>query len=134
MPLWLLRNWKWVTSAVVAAALACLLTSIPYRLTIAQMQRDKANDALAAADTALKQFTTDANTIHGAAVSFGSIRDDLNAKLSTISKDFNAAIKAHPLPADCAPDAVRLRSLANAIAATNTTAGLQSIPAVPAHP
>lgn len=134
MPLWLLLNWKWLASAAAAAVLACILTALPYRATIARMERDKANDALAAANTALKQFTADADTIHGAAASFGGIRDELSAKLQTISRDFNSAIKAKPLPVDCKPDAVRLRALANAVAATNTAAGLQLGPAVPAHP
>lgn len=134
MPVWLLLNWKWLASAAVAAALACYLTSMGYRTTIANMERDRANDGLVAANAALKQFTADADAIHGAAASFGGIRDDLSAKLAIVSRDFNNAIKAHPLPVDCKPDAVRLRALSSAIAATNTAARLELVSAVPGHP
>lgn len=134
MPVWLLLNWKWIASGIGAAALSCYLTSLGYRLTISQMERAKADAGLAAANTVLAQFTADADAIHGAAVSFGGIQAELSGKLTTISRNFNVAIKAHPLPADCKPDAVRLRALSGAIAATNTAAGLQPVPAVPGHP
>lgn len=134
MPVWLILNWKWLASAAVAAFAATYLTSMSYRITIAEMERDKANDGLVAANTVLKQFTADVGAIHSAAVSFGGIQADLDTQLRNASKDFHVAIKAHPLPADCKPDAVRLRSLANAITATNSAAGLQPVPAVPGRP
>lgn len=135
----LLGGWRgYVASAAVAALLAggaaCYLTSLGYRLTLAQIERDHANAAVTAANQALTQFETDAAAIHGAAESFGIAQDDLNGKLATISKEFHAAIKATPLPADCKPDAVRLRKLSAAIAATNTAAGFQPSPTVPAPP
>lgn len=134
MPIWLILNWKWIASGMVSAIAAAFITATIYRTTIAHMQRDQAQAALVAANTALAQFTADADAIHGAAVSFGGIQSNLDAKLRTVSKDFNAAIKAHPLPDDCKPDTFRLRSLSDAIAATNTAAGLQPVPAVPGHP
>lgn len=131
----LLAGWYgYAAAALLAALLASAATATVYRLTIAQMERAQANYALVAANAVLNQFTTDANTIHGAAVSFGGIRDDLGSKLATISRDFDRATKAAPLPVDCKPDAVRLRALANAVAATNTAAGLQPVPAVSGHP
>lgn len=134
MPVWLLVNWKWLTSAALAGIAASFITAMSYRITIANMERDKVSSDLAAANTALQQFTADTNTIHDAAAAFDSVQFSLNKALVTISRDFNSAIKAHPLPVDCKPDAVRLRSLSAAIAATNTAAGLQPVPAVPAHP
>lgn len=120
--------------ALLTAGATFYLTSLRYRLTIAQMERDKASDGLAAANFALTQFMADADTIHTAATSFGGIRDDLNAQLATISRDFSSATKAHPLPVDCKPDPVRLRALSSAIAATNSAAGLGPVASVPGHP
>lgn len=131
----LLGSWHgYVACAVLSALLATAATATVYRLTIAQMERDQASAALVAANNALSQFTADANAIHGAAVSFGGIRDELGSKLATISRDFDRATKAAPLPADCKPDVVRLRALANAVAATNSAAGLQPGAAVPGRP
>lgn len=121
-------------AAVLAASAAVYVTSLGYRITIATMERDTAQGVADANIAALAQFTQDANSIHSAAASFGGIRDDLDAKLSTITRDFRSAIKASPLPVDCKPDAVRLRALSSAIAATNSAAGLQPVPAVPRHP
>lgn len=134
MPVWLLLNWKWIVSGAVGAATACYLTAMGYRLTIASMQRDQANAAVATANTALKQFTADADAIHGAAAAFGGVQSELSAKLATISRNFHAATKTVPLPVDCKPDLGRLHSLADAIAATNTAAGLQPVATVPSHP
>lgn len=134
MPVWLLLNWKWLASGAVSAIAACYLTSVGYRLTIAQMQRDQASAAVTAAHTALAQFTADAASIHASADEFTHVQIGLDASFGKISKDFHAAVKAHPLPLDCQPGAERLHTFANAIAATNTAAGLQPVAAVPGHP
>lgn len=135
----LLGGWQGYAAAALLAALlsggaAFYFTALGYRLTIAQMERDKANAGIAAANKALVQFEMDSAAIHSAAAAFGTTQDNLSGKLATISKEFHAAIKAAPLPADCKPDAVRLRQLAAAIAATNTAAGIQPSAAMPAHP
>lgn len=135
----LLGGWQGYAAAAALAALLAAgasyyLTALGYRLTIAQMEKAQANAAVIAATRALTQFEADSAAIHGAAIAFGTAQDDLNGKLATISKDFHAAIKAAPLPADCKPDAVRLRQLSAAVAATNSAAGFQPGAAVPAHP
>lgn len=121
-------------SALLAAGATFYITSLGYRLTIAQMQRDHANDGIAAANTALSQFVADANSIHESAGMFSKVQLGLDLTFGKISRDFNNAIKAHPLPRDCAPDAIRLHALSDAIAAANTAVGLQPVTALPASP
>lgn len=121
-------------AALLAGGAACYLTALGYRLTIADLKLAQANAAVQAANQSLKQFETDAAAIHGAAAAFDGARNDLSAKLGTISKDFASAVKSHPLPVDCKPSADRLRLLSGAVAATNSTIGQQLGATVPTHP
>lgn len=131
----LLGGWYgYAAAALAGAAFAVVATAIPYKLIIAKMQRDSAKAELASTATALAQFKADAAAINGAAQAFTAISANLDKDLSRITREFRNEIAAHPLPADCRPDAVRLRKLSEAIAAINSTAGLQSGPAVPARP
>lgn len=139
MPVWLLLNWKWLASGAVAAIISIYatyyITSMGYRITIADMKTAAANIQTANATASLKQFETDAGLIHDAAVSYAADKTNLAARMDAISKDFANAIKAKPLPLDCKPDADRLRNLAAAIAATNTAAAGSGVGAtVPSHP
>jgi len=120
--------------ALIAGGGTYYVTSLGYRVTIAQMQRDQANANVTAANAALKQFTAQVAVINGAAASFGTVRDDLDAKINSISTGFKTIVQAAPLPPDCKPDAVRLHSLSAAIAAANSAAGAQSGTAMPPHP
>jgi hypothetical protein len=122
--------------AVVAGGVTYEVTAAFKDNTIKDMQIVSKDRDLTDARGLLKQFADDSNRIHGAAESFGKTKTDLDNQFAKISKDFANAIKAHPLPVGCAPDAVRLLNLAAAVAAANRarTAGQQSIPAVPAHP
>jgi hypothetical protein len=135
----LLAGWKGyaaagLVSALLAAVGACYVTSLGYRLTIATLQREQAAAAAKDAQAVLAQFEGDASRIHAAADRFSGIQDTLGRQLDVISKDFHSAIKIHPLPADCVPDAERLRQLTQAVAAANAAAGGQPGPAVPANP
>jgi hypothetical protein len=132
----------WVYAAVFAAG-AVVAGGATYEVTAAFKDNTIKDLQIASKDRdvtdakgLLKQFTADSKVIHAAAVSFGDTKIDLDNQFAKISKDFANAIKAHPLPVGCAPDAARLLNLAAAVAAANRarTAGQQSVPAVPAHP
>ena len=124
----LLAGWKGylalcAVSALLAAGGSYYVTALAYRLTIAGLQRDRAQTIAKDSQMALAQFQGDAGRIHAAAERFSSLQDGLNQRFDALSKDFQNAIKAHPLPADCVPDAVRLRRLTEAVAAANASAG-----------
>lgn len=111
------------------------LTALPYRLTIAQMERDAAENLAGDAADALAQFQTAALVVSDAARAYQGERTNLDAKFAAISRDFRHAIKSNPLPDNCRPPVDRLRFLSQAVKATNdTAAGRTAGPAVPAHP
>lgn len=131
-------GWQGYAAAAGVAALLSIaatswLVSMPYRLIIAQMERDKAISEAFSYKAAADQFKGDAGLIHDAASHFLGQQIDLNQKLDQISRDFRNGLKT-PLPANCAPDRERLQYLTAAIAAANTAAGYQSGPAVPKTP
>lgn len=131
MPLFLLSNWKWLASGLVGAVLSAFLVALPYRATIANMKREKAEAVADGLRLQLAQFTADADKIHEAADAYTTLQAGLDTRFASISKDFSNAIKGRPLPADCKPDPDRLRSLQAAIDAANTAAGQQPSPAMP---
>jgi hypothetical protein len=138
MPTWLL-GLKGLGIAVCAAALlSCASTwyivGLSYRITIANMERDAADNVAAGYKGALDQFRADAGTIHDAAAGYAAEVSYFNARLDSATKDFQDAIKAHPLSSACVLDAGRLRALTAAISATNPASGSGSGPAVPTHP
>lgn len=49
--------------------------------------------------------------------------DELNKQIAELKKELAHAKKNRPVPADCRPDADRLRVLADAVTAANTAAG-----------
>jgi hypothetical protein len=118
-------------AAILAGGATFWLTSQGYKATIAQM---KANEAKADADRAnavLAKYEADTAIIHDAANAFAATQGTLVSKLDTISKDLKNVQAKHPLPANCKPDADRLRNLEAAVAAANAAAGLGAGPAVP---
>lgn len=72
----------------------------------------KAKDA---AET-VTAMQADAKSIHDAATELAGIQISLGPKLDAIRKDLK---NAKPLPRDCGPDSVRVRSLEAAIEAAN---------------
>jgi len=135
----LLAGWKGyaaacVLSALLAAGGTYYVASLGYRLAIAGMQRDQAQATAKDSQAALALFQSDAGSIHDAAERFSRQQINLDQQFNSISKDFHRAIQAHPLPADCVPDADRLRRLTQAVTAANATVGGQPGPAVPTAP
>lgn len=96
--------------AVVSSSGTYWVTSRGYKTEISQMKAESAT-------AALKDFQKDFGIIHDAAVAYQANQNALATKFSTIQEAFNAAVKAHPLPSTCKPDAARMRALSDAIAA-----------------
>jgi hypothetical protein len=124
----LLAGWKGylavsAVSALLAAGATYYVAAMGYRLTVAGLQRDQAQASARDSQIALAQFQDDAGRIHAAAERFSGLQARFDQQFDTLSKDFHSAIQNHPLPADCVPDAVRLRRLTDAVAAANAAAG-----------
>lgn len=134
-----LGGWQGYAATAGLAALLSIsatfyVTSLGYRLTIAHMEAANADADRERANLSLAQFAADADRIHASADAFSRMQLGMDLTFGKISHDFQAAIKAKPLPVDCVPDDVRLRSLSAAVAAANAQAGRVVIPAVPATP
>lgn len=132
----LLAGWKGyaatgLLSALLAAGAASYVTALGYRLTIAQMQTDRADTDARRSEAALAAFTAQAERIQNAALALEHVQDGLGRRFDVISKDFQDAIKSHPLPAGCVPDVGRMRALSQALAAANAAAGAKPGGAVP---
>lgn len=84
------------------------------RMTTASAQAD-----LASANQALGDLRTAGETIRAKADEFAGIQTTLGAKLDAIRKDLKNAPK---LPADCRPDAGRVRLMSDAVDAAKQAA------------
>ena len=132
----LLGGWKGyaaasLLSALLAAGGASYVTALGYRLTISQIQRDHAASDARATQAMLADFVSDAARIHAAVQAMASLENGLGRRFDHLSKDFHDSIQSHPLPSDCMPDAGRLRTLRQAVAAANAATGAKSGSAVP---
>jgi hypothetical protein len=122
-------------SAVLAGGVAWYATSLPYKAEIANMKAAQAQSIAANAQAALKQYAGDAATINAAANGLIAIEQGLNSKFGSLTLDLASHEKAVPLPADCKPDAFRLRVLSDAVAAANAAAAGREVSAgLPANP
>lgn len=101
---------------------AAFVTSHVMQTKIATIERDDAIKAKDDTQAVLDQFTKDAKVVHAAAVKAQTDVAGVNDQLSLIRKGLQNAktTKAAPaLPADCAPDAIRVRSLADSVNTVN---------------
>lgn len=111
-----------ILSALLSIAGTYYLVSMPYKLRIANMERDNAQQTAVdttAAITVLQRFISNMNL---AAIDYGKNQDVLFAKLDELNKRFRDAIKAHPLPPGCLPDDARLQLLLEAVTSANSAA------------
>lgn len=117
--------WRAIAAAGMAAATFAAGWAVSGWRKDAEIERVKTASAqadLAAARRALEDLQTASTTIRTKADEFNGIQINLGAKLDAIRKDMK---NAKPLPADCRPDAVRVRSLSNAVDAANAAAAGQ---------
>ena len=121
--------YNWIAAAVLALALtaagawggayaAHTIDKVAYQalqLKDSQAQTKSVTDSL----DQLQGFIT---TMHGADVDYSSSLTIIAQDFANLKKELaNATV--HPLPADCKPDAGRLRVLTDAVAAANKGAG-----------
>lgn len=98
---------------------------------ISSIKADRANDRATQSEAALTDLAEASRRIKEAADGAGFEFSVVSAQLADIKKDLKNA-NAKPLPPDCRPDSVRVRSLAAAVDATNkAAAGLGAGSTVP---
>lgn len=86
---------------------------------VAVLQKGVSDNAATQARAALDDLTAAAANINKAAAAAQADNKALAVQLAAIRKDLK---NAKPLPADCKPDADRLRSLTRAVEASNAAA------------
>lgn len=89
---------------------------------LAEAREARAVDSAESARAALADLAAGASKVRAMADSYNSGRAEISGKLDQLSKDFKNYAKDKPLPADCRPDAVRVRSLSEAVAAAKQAA------------
>lgn len=108
-----------LVSAAVAAGGAWLVQGWRYEAKISNIEREQASLEAEAAKRAVKTLHTDIDRISAAAKEAMQVAPALTAQVNTLSK---ALKNATPLPADCFPDADRVRSLTESVRAANRAA------------
>jgi len=83
---------------------------------IAELRRLHAEFRATLSEDALTTLQADAAEVRRAASEFAAIQSTLAPKMTALTKELR---NAKPLPADCRPDAVRVRNLDAAIDAAN---------------
>jgi len=132
----LLAGWKGyaalgLLSGLLAAGAASYAMALTYRLTISQMQREEAERDARSSEAALAQFVAQARRVQTATENLADVQGGLERRFTDISRNFQDAIKSHPLPSGCKPDDGRMRALVQAVAAANTAAVAEPGPAMP---
>ena len=103
-----------------AAAGGWIASAWRHDAEMAELQRAHAEFRATLSESALADVQADTAAIRQAAAEFATIQSTLAPKMTALTKELRNAPK---LPADCRPDAVRVRNLDAAIDAAN-----QSIP------
>jgi hypothetical protein len=112
--------------AVAAIGLAVLAFGIGWTVNgwrkdaeLAELTAARAQADLVSANLALTDLRAAGQTIRQKADEYAGIQSTLGAKIDAIRKDMK---NAKPLPADCRPDAARVRNLSDAVDAAKQAA------------
>ena len=114
--------WRAIVTALLAAGIfAAGWATNGWRkdAEIAELTAARAQADLTSANQAIGELRTASTTIREKADEFAGIQTTLGAKLDAIRKDLKNAPK---LPADCRPDAGRVRLMSDAVGAAKQAA------------
>lgn len=112
-------SWKWIAGIgllVVAFWCGWLVNGWRYEKKLAV---EKAETVQANAD----HFRDVTKKVNDEATTYKSNSNELSEKIGQLKKELANAQKNNPVPADCKPDADRLRIIRDAVTAANTAAG-----------
>lgn len=91
-----------------------------------RLAADSTTEKLSAVQANADHFVDVSKMVNEAATEHASKTYKLEEKIKELQKELADAKRNRPLPADCRPDADRLRVLKDAITAANTAAGQSS--------
>ena len=116
-----------IALGVLSAGLAIGWTAQGWRkdAAIDRINAARASDRAVQAEGALTDLTAAAKKINDAALALAASDRTLDARLDTLTTELKHERKKNPLPADCKPNAERMRSLAAAVDAANKAASGQ---------
>ena len=132
--------WGYVIASVISAGLAAgatyYIATMPYKVQIANLQKQQAQQAQVSTQASITQLEQFIKNITTAGLAYQKDRNNLDLAIAKIHGDFANATKATPLPPDCAPDSGRMQLLTAAVAAANahTGIGLSPSPTLPPNP
>ena len=84
---------------------------------------DSTTEKLSAVQANADHFADASRKVNETAIEHVRNTDELNKQIAELKKELAHAKKNRPVPADCRPDADRLRVLKDAVTAANTAAG-----------
>lgn len=115
----ILTGWKgYAVAAVAGAGAAWYVLAAAHGQELAELQLDRAVDDLAVARASIQQTNRDLQAMAKNARAAAAVGPELTASIGALSK---ALKNANPLPAGCRPDVDRVRTLTDAVRATNGT-------------
>ena len=120
MTVFLLKYWKQFVVMIGCFMMGVYITHNHYSAVISDMKATQAESIAQTAKNDLQSFKDVANSIKESAASATIEKDNLDVKLSSISKQIKALDKQKPLPVDCKPDDGRMLQLKDAIESTNS--------------
>ena len=112
-------SWKWVTGLILLAVAFCSGWLVNGWRLNASFSEEKAEVVQANAD----HFRGATQKVNDSAKEYSRNSVQLEKQIANLKKELSDAKKKHPLPADCRPDADRMRILKAAVTAANTAAG-----------
>jgi len=116
--------------AVVATGATYEVVHNANAVEISQLKTDAANTRAASATAALNQLTGFIDQMHTASNDYAGQLQLIDNRFALIQKGL-ANARRTPLPTDCKPDAGRVRSLTDAIAAANGSTAADGGPSDP---
>ena len=88
-----------------------------------RLAADSTTEKLSAVQASAEHFHDATKMVNETATEHVRNTDELNKQIAELKKELAHAKKNRPVPADCKPDADRLRVLKDAVTAANTAAG-----------
>ena len=88
-----------------------------------RLSADATTEKLSAVQASADHFASVSKKVNDSANEYLRNTEQLEKQIAELKKELANAKKNNPLPADCRPDADRLRVLKDAVTAANTAAG-----------
>ncbi|MCP2517390.1 hypothetical protein M5J07_20795 [Achromobacter mucicolens] len=113
-----LLGWRgYAAAALAGAGIVWYVLGAVHGQALAELRLERSGDDLAVARASIQQTNRDLQAMAENARAAAAIGPELTASIGALSK---ALKNANPLPADCRPDADRVRHLTDAVSAARS--------------